>query len=100
MSASATATWRARRGSALEDLNAMFGDPGVAGIFCIRGGYGSAQMLEGLDYDLIQRNPKVFLGYSDITALHHRHRQKDRPGYVPRASIAQPFDRMVAKPSA
>ncbi len=54
----------------VEDLNAMFADPGIAGIFCIRGGYGSAQMLEGLDYDLIRRNPKVFLGYSDITALH------------------------------
>jgi muramoyltetrapeptide carboxypeptidase len=54
----------------IEDLNAMFADAGIAGIFCIRGGYGSAQMLEGLDYDLIRRNPKVFLGYSDITALH------------------------------
>jgi muramoyltetrapeptide carboxypeptidase len=54
----------------VEDLNAMFADPGISGIFCIRGGYGSAQMLEGLDYDLIRRNPKVFLGYSDITALH------------------------------
>ncbi len=54
----------------VEDLNAMFADPGIAGIFCIRGGYGSAQMLEGLDYALIKRNPKVFLGYSDITALH------------------------------
>jgi muramoyltetrapeptide carboxypeptidase len=54
----------------VEDLNAMFADPAIAGIFCIRGGYGSAQMLEGLNYDLIKRNPKVFLGYSDITALH------------------------------
>lgn len=54
----------------VEDLNAMFADQAIAGIFCIRGGYGSAQMLEGLDYDLIGRNPKVFLGYSDITALH------------------------------
>jgi muramoyltetrapeptide carboxypeptidase len=54
----------------VKDLNAMFADPAIAGIFCIRGGYGSAQMLEGLDYDSIKRNPKVFLGYSDITALH------------------------------
>ncbi len=54
----------------VDDLNAMFADPGIAGIFCIRGGYGSAQMLEGLDYEMIRRNPKVFLGYSDITALH------------------------------
>jgi muramoyltetrapeptide carboxypeptidase len=54
----------------VEDLNAMFADHEVAGIFCIRGGYGSAQMLPLLDYDSIRRNPKVFLGYSDITALH------------------------------
>jgi muramoyltetrapeptide carboxypeptidase len=52
------------------DLHAMFSDPAVAGVFCIRGGYGSAQMLDKLDYSLIRSNPKVFLGYSDITALH------------------------------
>jgi muramoyltetrapeptide carboxypeptidase len=60
----------------VEDLNAMFADPSIAGIFCIRGGYGSAQMLEGIDYEAIRRNPKVFLGYSDITALHTAIRQK------------------------
>jgi muramoyltetrapeptide carboxypeptidase len=54
----------------VDDLHAMFSDPGIQGVFCIRGGYGSAQMLDHLDYDLIRRNPKVFLGYSDITALH------------------------------
>jgi muramoyltetrapeptide carboxypeptidase len=54
----------------VDDLHAMFSDPGISGVFCIRGGYGSAQMLDKLDYDLIRRNPKVFLGYSDITALH------------------------------
>ncbi len=54
----------------VDDLHAMFADPEVKGIFCIRGGYGSAQMLDKIDYDLIRRNPKIFLGYSDITALH------------------------------
>ena len=54
----------------VEDLHAMFRDPDVSGVFCIRGGYGSAQMLDKLDYDLIRAHPKVFLGYSDITALH------------------------------
>ncbi len=53
-----------------EDLHAMFADPGIHAIFCIRGGYGSAQMLPLIDFDLIRRNPKIFLGYSDITALH------------------------------
>src|SRR5215813_102537 len=54
----------------LEDLHAMFADPAVNAIFAIRGGYGAAQLLDRIDYDLIRRNPKIFLGYSDITALH------------------------------
>lgn len=54
----------------VDDMHAMFSDRSVQGIFCIRGGYGSAQMLDKLDYSLIRNNPKVFLGYSDITALH------------------------------
>ncbi|MFB3827966.1 MAG: LD-carboxypeptidase [Bryobacteraceae bacterium] len=54
----------------LEDLHAMFRDPEVSGVFCIRGGYGSEQLLDRIDYTLIRNNPKVFLGYSDITALH------------------------------
>jgi muramoyltetrapeptide carboxypeptidase len=54
----------------LEDLHAMFADPEVRGVFPIRGGYGSAQLLDRIDYDLIRRNPKIFVGYSDITAMH------------------------------
>lgn len=52
------------------DLHDMFRDPEVNAVFAIRGGYGSAQLLDHIDYDLIRRNPKVFLGYSDITAMH------------------------------
>ena len=54
----------------LEDLHAMFRDPEVKAVFAIRGGYGSEQILDGIDYDLIRRNPKIFVGYSDITAMH------------------------------
>lgn len=54
----------------LDDLHAMFADPAVNAIFAIRGGYGSAQLLDRIDYGLLRRNPKIFLGYSDITALH------------------------------
>jgi len=54
----------------LDDLHAMFEDPEVRAVFCIRGGYGSGQLLDRIDYSLIRRNPKIFLGYSDITALH------------------------------
>ena len=54
----------------LEDLHAMFADPEVKAIWAIRGGSGCIQLLAGLDYDLIRRNPKILIGYSDITALH------------------------------
>jgi muramoyltetrapeptide carboxypeptidase len=54
----------------VDDLHAAFSDPEVRAVFCIRGGYGSAQMLDRIDYALIRNNPKIFLGYSDITALH------------------------------
>ena len=48
----------------------MFADPEVRAIVCVRGGSGAARLLPLLDYDAIRRNPKVLLGYSDITALH------------------------------
>ena len=54
----------------LDDLHAMFRDPEVDAVFCVRGGYGSAHLLDRIDYDLLRRNPKIFLGYSDITVLH------------------------------
>jgi muramoyltetrapeptide carboxypeptidase len=54
----------------VEDLHAMFRDPGIKAVFAIRGGYGAAQLLDRIDFDLIRSNPKIFLGYSDITALH------------------------------
>ena len=54
----------------VSDLHEMFSDPAIKGIVCIRGGYGSAQLLPAIDFDLIRKNPKIFIGYSDITALH------------------------------
>jgi muramoyltetrapeptide carboxypeptidase len=54
----------------LADLHAMFSDSSVSAVFAIRGGYGSAQLLDRIDYGLLRKNPKIFLGYSDITALH------------------------------
>jgi muramoyltetrapeptide carboxypeptidase len=54
----------------LDDLHTMFRDPEVKAVFCIRGGYASAHLLDRIDYDLIRRNPKIFVGYSDITAMH------------------------------
>ena len=54
----------------VEDLHAAFRDTEVDAVFAMRGGYGAQQLLDKIDYDLIRKNPKVFLGYSDITALH------------------------------
>jgi len=52
------------------DLHAMFGDPEVRAIVCTIGGYNANQLLELLDYELIAANPTIFVGFSDITALH------------------------------
>jgi len=60
----------------LHDLHTAFAAPHVRGIFVARGGYGAARLLTGLDYNLIAANPKVFVGYSDITALHTAITQK------------------------
>ncbi len=59
-----------------EDLNAMFRDAEVDAIVCSRGGYGTPRILLHLDYDAIARHPKVFVGFSDITALHVAIRQR------------------------
>ena len=53
-----------------DDLNSLFADPKVDGIICLRGGYGSTKLLDKIDFELVKANPKVFVGYSDITALH------------------------------
>jgi len=53
----------------LKDLHDMFLDPSIKAIFCARGGYGSLRLIDKIDYDLIKNNPKIIVGYSDITAL-------------------------------
>lgn len=58
------------------DINAMFADKSIKGIFALRGGYGSQRLLDKLDWDTISLNPKIFTGYSDITALHIAINQK------------------------
>ncbi|MCR5346199.1 MAG: LD-carboxypeptidase [Fretibacterium sp.] len=52
------------------DINAFFKDDDVKAILCVRGGYGSARILDRLDYKMIARHPKPFIGFSDVTALH------------------------------
>lgn len=54
----------------LEDLHAAFADPETTAVWCVRGGYGSARMLNAIRYDFIRKHGKPFIGYSDVTALH------------------------------
>ncbi len=53
----------------LEDFHDMFKNKHVKAVFCARGGYGSARLLDKINFSLIKKNPKIFVGYSDITAL-------------------------------
>ncbi|RPH07214.1 MAG: LD-carboxypeptidase [bacterium TMED46] len=61
-----------------EDINAMFADPSIDAIFCARGGYGCNKVLPLLDYELIKDNPKIFMGFSDITACLNSITQKTK----------------------
>ena len=54
----------------LKDLHDAFSDDSVKAVFCLRGGYGCGRLLKKIDFDLISKNPKLFLGYSDISVIH------------------------------
>ena len=60
----------------LSELHGAFADPTIDAILCLRGGYGSGRLLDQIQYDLIRANPKPFIGFSDITALHIAFNQK------------------------
>ncbi len=85
------------------ELMAAFADPETSAVWCARGGYGVMRLLDRIDFDVIRRNPKVFVGFSDITALHiaigqrtglvtfHGPNLQDgfgKPDYVPAANEA------------
>ena len=53
----------------LKDVHSMFENQEVKAIFCARGGYGCSRLLDKVNYALIQRNPKILVGFSDTTAL-------------------------------
>lgn len=53
-----------------ECINAMFADSTVDAIICARGGYGGSRVMDYVDFRLIKNNPKIFVGYSDVTSLH------------------------------
>jgi muramoyltetrapeptide carboxypeptidase len=78
------------------DLHAMFENPDVNAIVCVRGGYGSPRLLPLIRYRTIARNPKIFVGYSDITALHLAFWRKTRlvtfHGPMLGVDLADPMD--------
>lgn len=53
----------------VNDIHSMFSNKEVKAVFTVRGGYGAMRLLDKLDFDLIKKNPKIFVGYSDINAL-------------------------------
>lgn len=53
----------------LADINAMFADPKVDAIMCVRGGYGTGRIASQIDYEVARQNPKIFIGFSDVTML-------------------------------
>jgi len=53
----------------LAGVNAALRDPAVRGVICTRGGYGAQRIVDGIDFEAVRADPKVFTGFSDITAL-------------------------------
>lgn len=54
----------------VQDIHDAFSDSSIDGIICLKGGSGSSRLLDKIDYSIIRSNPKVFVGYSDVTGLH------------------------------
>ena len=53
-----------------QEINSFFADKNIDAIMCMRGGYGCNRLVEYVDLDIVKSNPKIFIGYSDITTLH------------------------------
>ncbi|MES2314441.1 MAG: S66 peptidase family protein [Patescibacteria group bacterium] len=64
--------------SRVADIHEAFADKSVDGILTVIGGYNSNQLLDHLDYDLLAKNPKIFCGFSDITALSNAITEKSK----------------------
>ena len=58
----------------LSDLQSMIDDDCIKAILCARGGYGTVQIIDQIDFSNLMKNPKWIIGYSDVTVLHsHLH---------------------------
>lgn len=60
----------------IKDIEAMFLDDEVKAIMCLKGGYGASRIVDKINYDIIKKNPKLFMGFSDITVLLNSFYQK------------------------
>lgn len=82
-------------------INKMFADPEVDAIFCVRGGDGGSRCMEYIDLDVIKNNPKIFVGYSDITSMHMYFNQKADlvtfHGPMVSSNIVDSFDEETSK---
>lgn len=76
----------------LSDLKAALEDPDMRAVWCLRGGYGMQRIVDQLDYDAIAADPKLVIGFSDITALHLALWQRIRLASV-HGPVAAQFDR-------
>ncbi|NQW29863.1 MAG: LD-carboxypeptidase [Ignavibacteria bacterium] len=80
----------------LSDIHEMFANPAIDAIFCSRGGYGTPRLLDRIDYSLIEKNPKIFVGFSDTTALQFALLKKiglvTFSGALPSVDMAEDFD--------
>ena len=81
------------------DIHDMFTHKDVKAIMCIRGGYGTPRLLSLIDYSLVARHPKIFVGYSDITSLQLALWKKSRlvtfQGPMVGVDLADPLDSMT-----
>ena len=76
-----------------KDITDAFLDPRVDGIFCTRGGYGSARLMPYLDFPRISKSEKLFLGFSDISTLHLALNHCDLPTFHGPMGITLHYDR-------
>jgi len=83
----------------LGDLNAALSDPAVRAVLCLRGGYGMQRIIDGVDLAAVRRDPKLVMGFSDITALHLALWQGARLATV-HGPVAAQLDKGAQSPTA
>lgn len=66
----ASGSYAAREEDRLRDITDAWKDPSIRAVLCSRGGYGAVHLLEKIDLNLLRRDPKWLIGFSDISALH------------------------------